>query len=234
MTSLVKTIFLKENEKDIFLSLSNQGIDTTVFEKKLAHLFNRVYNNNVGYYTFKQDEIVYKLIILPKTIDANSDTAEKDFVNYLLHYHRINNKHKFDETKNIEDSLLSLAFENNNDNKNSHLPLEEFEFYKYKSILGRIEKFFYRHKNYKRMKIDYSSQSVKYKLNLQKNIKELDKTTLHQNKTIDMMYSLIATVTHSSLKLFMANKLISFSDVHKKVLLANCKNINSFIAKKYN
>lgn len=234
MTLSVKRIFLKENEKNIFLSLENQGIDTKVFENKLANLFNRVYNNFVGYYIFKQNDIIYKLIILPKSIDIDSETKEKDFVNYLLHYHRINNKYPFDETKKIEDSLLSLAFEKNNDDENSHLPLEEFEFYKYKSILEAIEKFFKKHKNYKRVKVDYSSQSVKYKLNLQNNIKELDKTKLHQTRTIDMMYSLISTISYTALKLFMSNKLNDFDDEKKKNLLSQCKSINSLIAKKYN
>ncbi|MFK5976196.1 MAG: hypothetical protein QM493_06785 [Sulfurovum sp.] len=234
MASLIKTIFLKENEKDIFLSLRNQGIDTKVFESKLADLFHRVYNNFVGYYLFKQHKILYKLIILPKSISIDSDTREKDFVNYLLHYHRINNKYTFDETKKIEDSLLSLAFKNNNDKNNSHLPLEEFEFYKYKSILEAIEKFFKKHKNYKRVKVDYASQSIKYKLNLQKNIKELDKTKLHQTKTIDMMYSLISTISYTALKLFISNKLSDFNDENKKELLSKCRSIHSLIAKKYN
>lgn len=233
MASSINPIFLKENEKDIFLALENQGINTKVFENKLANLFNRVYNNFVGYYIFKQKDTIYKLIILPKSISINSKTREKYFVNYLLHYHRINNKYLFDETKKIEDSLLSLAFKNNND-ENSHLPLEEFEFYKYKSILDAIEKFFKKHKNYKRVKVDYVSQSVKYKLNLQKNIKELDNTKLHQTRTVDMMYSLISTITYGALKLFMSNKLNDFDDEKKKNLLSQCKSINSLIAKKYN
>jgi len=234
MASLVKTIFLKENEKDIFLSLRNQGIDTKIFENRLADLFNRVYNNYVGYYIFKQNDALYRLIVLPKTISIDSDTKEKDFVNYLLHYHRINSKYGFDETKKIEKSLLSLAFKNNNDENNSHLPLAEFEFYKYKSILESIEKFFKKHKNYKKMKVEYSSQSVKYKLNLQKNIKELDKTKLHQTRSVDIMYSLISTITYSALKLFLNHKLNDFENEQKRLLLSQCKNIKSFIAKKYN
>jgi len=234
MASSINPIFLKENEKNIFLALQNQGIDTKVFEGKLADLFNRVYNNYVGYYIFRQDEKIYKLIVLPKTINIECDTKEKDFVNYLLHYHRINNKYAFDETKKIEDSLLSLAFEKNNDDENSHFPLEEFEFYKYKSILEAIEKFFKKHKNYKRVKVDYVSQSVKYILNLKNNIRELDKTKVHQSKTIDMMYSLISTITYGALKLFMNHKLNDFNDNKKKILLSQCKNIRSFIAKKYN
>ncbi len=234
MASLVKTIFLTENEKNIFKALKNQGIDTKVFEYKLADLFNRVYNNFVGYYIFKQDDIVYKLIVLPKTINKNSQTAEKDFVNYLLHYHRVNSKYKFDETRQISDSLLSLAFEDNNQDENtSHLPIDEFEFYKYKAILERIEKFFKKHKNYKRINIDYKSQGIKYKLNLAKNIKELDKTTIHQTQTIDMMYSTIATITYNALKIFISKRLKNIDDKYKNELLSYTKKTNSFISKKY-
>ena len=235
MTSSIKHIFLKENEKDIFGSLQYQGIDTTKFEYHFIDLFNKMYNNEVGYYIFEQDEQVYKLIILPKTLDETSSTAQKDFVNYLLHYHRVNNKYKFDKTKQIPNSLLSLAFEENNqDENNSHNPIEEFEYYKYKSILESIEAFFKRHKHYKKVQVDYKSQDIKYKLNLQKNIKELDKTRIHQTQSIEMMYSQIATITHSSLKLFAKRRIDIIKDEqYKKQLIQETKKVINFIVKKY-
>jgi uncharacterized protein YoxC len=235
MNLSVKPIFLKENEKDIFRSLQNQGIDTTKFEHHFIDLFNKMYNNEVGYYIFEQDEQIYKIIILPKTIDEKSPTVQKDFVNYLLHYHRVNNKYKFDKTKQIPNSLLSLAFEENNDDKNnSHNPIEEFEYYKYKSILESIEVFFKRHKNYKKVQVDYRSQDIKYKLNLLKNIKELDKTKIHQTQSIEMMYSQIATITHGALKLFAKRRIDIIKDVqYKKQLIQETKKVISFIAKKY-
>ena len=235
MNLSVKPIFLKENEKDIFRSLQNQGIDTTKFEHHFIDLFNKMYNNEVGYYIFEQDEQIYKIIILPKTIDEKSPTVQKDFVNYLLHYHRVNNKYKFDKTKQIPNSLLSLAFEENNDDKNnSHNPIEEFEYYKYKSILESIEAFFKRHKNYKKVQVDYKSQDIKYKLNLSKNIKELDKTKIHQTQSIEMMYSQIATITHGALKLFAKRRIDIIQDEqYKKLLIQETKEVISFIAKKY-
>lgn len=235
MNLSAKPIFLKENEKDIFRSLQNQGIDTTKFEHHFIDLFNKMYNNEVGYYIFEQDEQIYKIIILPKTIDEKSPTVQKDFVNYLLHYHRVNNKYKFDKTKQIPNSLLSLAFEENNDDKNnSHNPIEEFEYYKYKSILESIEVFFKRHKNYKKVQVDYRSQDIKYKLNLLKNIKELDKTKIHQTQSIEMMYSQIATITHGALKLFAKRRIDIIKDVqYKKQLIQETKKVISFIAKKY-
>lgn len=235
MTFLVKPIFLKENEKHIFRSLQNQGIDTSKFEHHFINLFNKMYNNEVGYYIFEQDEQIYKIIILPKTIDEKSPTAQKEFVNYLLHYHRVNNKYNFDKTKQIQNSLLSLAFEENNqDENNSQNPIEEFEYYKYKSILESIEAFLKRHKNYKKFQVDYKSQDIKYKLNLSKNIKELDNTKIHQLQTIDMMYSQIATVCYGALKLFLKERIDTINDVkYQKELKQNAKKIMSFISKKY-
>mgnify|MGYP000166682902 FL=1 len=232
---MIQTIFLRENEKDIFCSLQNQGIDTTKFEHHFIDLFNKMYNNEVGYYIFEQDEQIYKIIILPKTIDEKSLTVQKEFVDYLLHYHRVNNKYKFNTTKQIPNSLLSLAFEENNqDENNSHNPIEEFEYYKYKSILESIEAFFKRHKNYKKVQVDYKSQDIKYKLNLPKNIKELDKTKIHQTQSIEMMYSQIATITNGALKLFAKRRIDIIQDEqYKKLLIQETKEVISFIAKKY-
>ena len=232
---MIQTIFLKESEKDIFHSLQNQGIDTSKFEHHFIDLFNKMYNNEVGYYIFQQDGQIYKIIILPKMIDEKSPTVQKEFVDYLLHYHRVNNKYKFDTTKQIANSLLSLAFEENNqDENNSHNPIEEFEYYKYKSILESIEAFFKRHKNYKKVQVDYKSQDIKYKLNLSKNIKELDKTKIHQTQSIEMMYSQIATITHGALKLFAKRRIDIIQDEqYKKLLIQETKEVISFIAKKY-
>ena len=220
MSSSIKPIFLKENEKNIFQALQNQGIDTTKFKNHFIDLFNKMYNNEVGYYIFEQDELIYKIIILPKMIDEKSPTVQKEFVDYLLHYHRVNNKYKFDKTKQIPNSLLSLAFEENNqDENNSHNPIEEFEYYKYKSILESIEVFFKRHKNYKKVQVDYKAQDIKYKLNLSKNIKELDKTKIHQTQSIEMMYSQIATITQGALKLFAKRRINIIKDEEYKRLL---------------
>jgi len=226
---MYKTIFLKENEKDIVQALKNQGIKTKVFEHRLAELFNRVYNNYVGYYVFKQDNIVYKMIVLPKTIEP-SDTAEKEFVDYLLHYYRIKNIYKLDKERNIPDSLLQLAFESNKSKDVSHDFLEEFQSHRYMSILQDIEDFFKRHKNSKRIKQDYVSQSIKYKLNLKRNIKELDKTKIHQTQSKEMVFSLLATVTYYALKLFLVQK---YSRTHGDRLFKKVKKVQSMLLKKY-
>lgn len=235
MNSLINLICLRENEKNIFQSLKDKGIDSSKFEYHFIDLFNKMYNNEVGYYIFEQDEQIYKIIILPKTIEEKSPTAQKEFIDYLLHYHRVNNKYKFDKTKQIANSLLSLAFESNNKKENNaHNPIEVFEYYKYKSIIDKIEMFFKRHKNYKRVQVDYKSQDIKYKLNLSKNIKELDNTKIHQVQNKELMYSEIATICYGSLKLFSKKRIEAIKDSkYQKELHQNTQKVMSLIAKKY-
>jgi len=227
---MYKTIFLKESEKDIFQALKNQGIKTEVFEHRLSELFNRVYNNEVGYYVFRQDDIVYKMIVLPKTIEPSA-SAEKEFVDYLLHYYRIKNIYKLDKERNISASLLQLAFESNKSQENSHRVLEEFQSYKYIAILQDIESFFKRHKDSKRIEVNFVSQSVKHKLNLKRNIKELDKTKIHQTQSKDVAFSMLATVTYNALKLFISRK---YSKRYGTLLLQEVKKLQGVLLKKYN
>lgn len=229
---MYQTIFLKENEKDIFGALQKQGIKTQHFEHHFAQLFNRVYNNYVGYYLFKQEEIVYKLIVLPKTI-KESDRAEKEFVDYLLHYYRINNLYHFDKEKKIPNSLLQLAFESNQSSATGHHTLDMFQFHRYQAILQAIEAFFKRHKNSKRIHADYLSQSVKHKLNLTRNIRELDKTKIHQTQSKEVVFSLFATVTYYALKLFMIHKYNGLEQGTNDKLFQEVKKIQSSLLKKY-
>ncbi len=229
---MYKTVFLKENEKNIFQALKNQGVKTKVFEHRLGELFNRVYNNYAGYYIFKQDDVVYKMIVLPKTIKA-SDRAEKEFVDYLLHYYRINNIYQLDKEKKIPNSLLQLAFKSNNSKYSSHDLLDEFQSHRYRAILQAIEDFFKRHKNSRRMKVDYVSQSIKHTLNLKRNIKELDKTKIHQTQNKDVEFSLLATVTYYALKLFVAQKYSGLEKKYRDELFKEIKRLQSVLLKKY-
>ena len=226
---MYQTIFLRENEKDIFQTLKNKGIKTKVFENHLAELFNRVYNNFVGYYTFRQEETVYKIIVLPKTIEA-SESAEKEFVDYLLHYYRIKNLYKIDNERNISNSLLQLAFESNNSKETGHNFLEEFQAHRFRAILQDIEAFFKRHKSSKRIKENYISQSIKHKLNLNQNIKEIDKTKIHQIKTKEIIFSIFATIAYSALKLFVTQK---YQNKKSEEVVKDAKRVQSMLLKKY-
>jgi hypothetical protein len=131
--------------------------------------------------------------------------------------------------------FYTAYFNSADDNKSndSHLPLDEFEFYKYEAILNRIEHFFKNHKNYKRVKVDYKSQDIKHKLHLANNIKEIDKTKIHQIQTIDMLYSQIATISYHALKFFKSHRINNIDPKYQKDLAYNAKKALNFIANKF-
>jgi hypothetical protein len=222
---MYRTIFIKESQKDVFGLLEEKGIDISAFRHHFSDLFKRLYNNQVGYYIIRHKKMVYKFMVLPKTIQEGAE-AEKEFVNYLLHYYRINNIYRFDQEKRIPDSLLQLVFESNNHQDSSHDRLEAFEFQKQKAILLAIEAFFKRHSNSKRIRVDHVSQSVKHRLDLKRNIQELDKSKIHQSKTKEVTYSLMATIAYGALKFFEKQQ-------QKNELLNEVKRIKSLLLKKY-
>jgi hypothetical protein len=231
---MYKTIFLKESEENIFSSLKSQGIKTKVFEHRLGELFNKVYNNEVGYYLFKQGDIVYKMIVLPKTIDISDEDAEKKFVNYLIQYYKINNQYNYDKEKKIPDSLLQQVYESNNAKHRTHDILDEFQSLRYEATIKSIEKFFKRHKNYKKIEIDYISQSIKHKLNLKKNIKELDKTKIHQSQNKDVIFSILATITLNALKLFLMYRVDTIDEKYRKKVISQTNKLINILSKKFN
>ena len=226
---MYQTIFLKENEENIFKTLKKQGIKTEAFKYHFVELFNKIYNNEVGYYIFRQEETAYKIIVLPKTIEP-SESAEKEFVDYLLHYYRIKNLYKIDNERNIPNSLLQLAFESNNSEEKGHDFLEEFQSHRYRAILQDIEAFFKRHKSSKRIRQGYISQSIKHKLNLKQNIKEIDKTKIHQIKTKEIIFSMLATVAYNALKLFITQK---YQNKKSEDVVKEAKRVQSELLKKY-
>jgi len=93
-----------------------------------------------------------------------------------------------------------------------------------------LESFFKRHKNSKRVRVDYVSQSVKHKLNLKHNIKELDKTKIHQTQSKEVVFSMLATITYNALKLFISQK---YNTKYGTELLNEVKKLQSTLLKKY-
>ena len=173
--------------------------------------------------------MVYKIIVLPKTIEPG-ENAEKEFVNYLLHYYRIKNLYKVDNERNIPNSILNLAFESCNKKEKGHDFLEEFQFYRYIAILKDIESFFKQHKNFKQIRQNFISQSIKHNFNLKQNIKEIDKTKIHQIKTKEIIFSMLATVAYNALKIFIMHK---NKDTKNKKLVKEAKRVQSTLLKKY-
>lgn len=206
-------IFIDENEsKDEIFDQLTQKLDIKKFKNEFSDVFKKVNNNWVGYCLFEDEGEYYKIFVLPKHIKKPKDSSEdtkviKEFIEYIKVHYQL--KVKYDQYDPISLGLKSnfeLSFDSKKEDSSAQ-DMEEFIFYKYQSLLKEILKFFDTHKAHKRIKTPYISQTVKYNLNLAKNIKEPNKTKIHQDKLADIVFSQIATITFGVIKLFNKSKL---------------------------
>jgi len=85
-------------------------------------------------------------------------------------------------------------------------------FLEYLGILSAVELFFKKHRAAKRKLVSYTSQTIRHRFDLKRNIKEPDKTKIHQLRHEDIIYSELANITYGALKLFVHNKLSLIKD----------------------
>ena len=205
-------IFISENDKkdEIFEKLVDK-LDANKLKNEIKAVFKKASNYYVGYYLFQDGNEYYKIFILPKNIPlpkSASDEKEtiKQFLSYLKIYYKLKSTHDNYKINDLKISSFSeFAFDTSNGQKSTN-NMEEFIFYKYKFIIQEILKFFNSHKSHKRVKHHYISQTIKHKINLLSNIKEIDKTKIHQERYEDVIYSLVATVAYGAIKLFYKTK----------------------------
>lgn len=234
------SIFLSENNSlDQALELLSSALNIEKFKKELSKVFAKIYNNYVGYYLFKDNEIHYKIFILPKHIkepsssfDDNKKTID-EFIGYLREYYRLKSKYPEYNKSGLDiESYKEIVFESQNNH--SIQSIDQLVFYKYQSILKRIEAFFIRHKSHRREIKSYISQGVKYRINLQRNIRELDKSKIHQDKIEDIVYSEMATIAYGALKLFIHKKVdLVENERDKKELMALVESIQNILLKRF-
>jgi hypothetical protein len=222
-----KIIFINENE-DVFEVLDKENVE---YSKKIVQhlrfISRKKSNNYIGYYQFKQNDLFYKLYILPKISPKVFDekTNIKNFINLLKLYYELKSKYKEIKANEIFDNIIDFGFDTNDDRKNSD-NIEDFINYKYLDALKVIEEFFKRHNRSINKEIDFMSQSIKNRLDLKRNIAELDKSKIHQIKRVPYLYSKIAIISIECINYFNTKDL-------NKTIKNRAKIINSKIKNKF-
>lgn len=234
-------IFISENdEKDEVFDRLVDILDIKKLRVALKDVFKKVYNNWVGYYTFKDEDTYFKIFVLPKNIimpkkdDKEDETrAIKEFIFYLQKYYELQVKYPAYNSSNLElKSIVNFSFDSQSNSNGQEL--EPFVFYKYQVFLKHITNFFKTHKSLQRVKTNYTSQTIKHRFDLMKNIKEIDKTKIHQQKYEDIIYSQMATLAYGAIKLFLRQKIESFeNDKNKKELLALSYELQNLLKKRF-
>ena len=225
-----KFIFINENE-DVFEVLDKENIEYS--KKVVQHLrfiSRKKSNNYIGYYQFKQSNTFYKIYILPKTSPkvSNETINIENFINLLKLYYTLKQKYREIKVNEIFDNIIDFGFDTKEDRENSD-NIDDFINYKYIDALKVIEFFFKRHNHSISKEIDFISQSIKNKLNLKKNIRELDKSKIHQTTKVPFLYSKIAIITMDCITCFLKKDLDK--DIKNKANFVKLRLKNKFRTK---
>ncbi|QAA31332.1 hypothetical protein [Clostridium manihotivorum] len=188
------------NETDnIYEQLTNKGINYSKFKDKLKILNNTKLNNMIGYFKINSDGNFYKICILPKIIDKRAQNLSENFGQYINITLGLILKYKLNNYKLLKDNYLDLIHMNRLGN------IEKLDYLlesKYIQALNYIEFFFNQYKKYDYIDIKFSDLIIKGKIDIRRNILEVNKARVHQIRQKEILYSKIADITISVLKYF--------------------------------
>jgi len=224
MTSLTKAIFVNENE-NIFEALASQGVvyGADIVEH-LKFISYKKGNNYIGYYQFLSSEVYYKIYILPKIAPRveNESKNKRNFIALLQEYYRLKSKHDV-LSKHISKNIVDFSFENNKKDNQAD-DLDDFIAYQYLDALATVKAFFNKHSKRIYKEEAFNSQNIKHRLDLKRNIAELNKSRIHQTRNLPYLYSTLALISSEVLHYFIK---------HKKRETIEAKKIKSSIDSKY-
>jgi len=209
MTSSTKAIFVNENE-NVFEACANHGLIVNAeIRKHLKFISHKANNNYIGYYQFLgEDGTYYKIYILPKTtprVKNNEELNKKNFIELLSKYYELKQRYGSVKSEIVNKNIINFSFENDKKENRSD-ELDDFIAYKYNDALQTIESFFKRHKNALSKELKFHSQSIRHRLDLKRNIIELDKSKIHQRKKEPYLYSKLAEISIEVLQHFIKHK----------------------------
>ncbi len=199
-----KLIFVNENE-NIFETCIKQGFHLDI--KHLEFISKKANNNYIGYYQVLEDDVYYKIYILPKTTPRvkNDETNKKNFIDLLSKYYQLKNQYSSIKPISRDKNIVDFSLESQKEPERSD-ELDDFIAYKYSDALQTIENFFKKHKNSLVKEKRFYAQNIRHQFDLKRNILEVDKSKIHQRKKEPYLYSKLAIITIEVLHHFLKYK----------------------------
>jgi len=180
---MIKFVFVNESE-NIFERLIDENIKIDKANKdKLKFISRKASNNYIGYFQFRNESSLIKLIILPKIIVRQSFTREEllsHFFDYFDYFYKLKQKYSI-SVESIDGNILDFSFMHAKDDKNS-IDMNYHINYKYIYSIEILLRYFKKHNNIQNSKSNYISQGIKHHLDVRKNIIEINKARIHQYK----------------------------------------------------
>jgi len=230
----VREIFISENE-NLVQKLIEEDIDLTCIKakKELAKISAKVFNSKVGYVAFKgKEETLYKVYVIPKIFDTNMSNQElkKKFFQYMKRAFELIGKYEKKYYEEFENYDTILLFHKRG---RAFIDFEDVISFKYSKVLQDMYLYFQKRMAYKVKHEAYYSQTLKHRLDLKRNVKELDKSKIHQIRKDILIYSELAFITYQVLNTFQKTKLRILDKITRKNLEYLVNKLKNLLRRKY-
>ncbi len=193
-------------------------------------------NNLIGYFRFLNDDVLSYIYIFPKLIEIKnkqspSDVEKQIYSNYLEDYFFLNTKHKDKikrKGKNFDFLATSLS------GKNFFEKFDSLLTYQFDWALNEVELFSKKINPIAMKEIKYFQQSINGQIDIKNNIRDLNKTNIHQTSyeqdnhlyLINVVYSVVLEFAKTNI--LMEDQKSSFFEIQSKT-----KNILRILKSKF-
>ncbi len=231
MNNKSTTYYIDENEDVIAYLLSNDVVISKSIINEISFISNKTANNYIGFYQFRNKGEYIKFYIIPKIYKNLDDRLkEEKFTNFLSKYYKLSNEYSEINNVGVKGNITDLIIKNREEIEGAGI--NDFLQEKYEFALKRLDRFFRKHNKKRRVQTHFSSQTIQARINLKKNVTNIDKSEVHQIKSEEQAYSKIAFIAEQALLHFKKDKLITLNDKQKTIENLTNSIINT-IHKKY-
>ena len=225
------TKFLYENESgaSLWANFSADELANRDIKNALDVISKKAANNKVGLARFAYSDHNHQrnyceIYVLPKIFaktDSSSAEQIQRFNNYVAHYFRL--WQKYPQYKNYFELPKALGSLVNPLLANGGMSANDLLLVCYLTPLQEIHQFFAQHRAEIKRSVNLAHQAVRYKLDLRRNVIEVNKSHIHQIKHEQLYYSTLAALAFAvlakfELKIKHLSQMYAYGELSKHVL----------------
>lgn len=224
MSKNVTSFIVGEND-NLERTLLKKGFPLQFYHRQIELIGSKVNNNKIGFAQFGEPNNRVTLRITPKTLSEDHE----DFLSYLNLAFKV--IAEFDQkVHKVDRTLLNLS--NHFSDKNSNaFTLEDIASLSLKFTLTQIQMFMKSFKASRVVKKNFASNAIKCRLDVNKNVTEIDSAKVHQTRKETRNESFIADYTSEALHYFSRKICVHLSGGEN--LKHQASRINAFIKRRY-
>ncbi|HIF9410386.1 TPA: 5-methylcytosine restriction system specificity protein McrC [Photobacterium damselae] len=219
------TSFIVRESDNLERTLLKKGFPLQLYHRQIELIGSKVNNNKIGFAQFGEPNNRVTLRVTPKILSEDNE----EFLSYLnLAFKVIAD---FDPKVHRVDSTLLDLSNHFSDKESNSFTLEDIAAITLKLTLTKIQMFMKSFKVCRVVKKNFSSNAIKCRLDVGKNVIEVDSAKVHQTRKETRNESLIADYTSEVLYYFSRKVCSHLSD--GETLRYQASRINAFIKRRY-